>query len=200
MRIIYFFLLLASVFISCEEKPKSKIGFYGHPQIINGDTSHHTVPAFSFINQDSVTINNKTFHNQYYIVDYFFTSCPTICPKVKQQTLRINNHFGNRKDLAYLSVSIDTRTDTVLALNKYKKSLEIDNPNWHFVTGTKEMIYGVAEGFFHVAEENEDAPGGFDHDGKLILISPEGNIRTFCDGTDPLDVDRFISDVSILID
>ena len=75
----------------------------------------------------------------------------------------------------------------------------MDTKQWHFVTGEKELIYGIANDFFHIAQENSDAPGGFDHDGRLILIDKQKHIRSFCDGTDAEDVDRFMEDIDLLL-
>ena len=144
----------------------------GNRDIIDGDTIYHTVPDFSFTNQFGETVTPKTFEGQAYIVDYFFTSCPTICPKVKQQQLRLYDTYNNHPKLSFLSVSIDTKYDTVERLADFAKRLEVDKGNWHFVTGDKDMIYDNALGFFHVAIENEESPGGYDHDGCLLYTSP----------------------------
>ncbi len=194
----YFFIALLTV--SCGTNTHSDIlPILGHKDIVDGKTVYHTVPKFSYTNQYGENISNKTFEGEAYIVDYFFTSCPTICPKVKGQQLRLYDKFKDTPNLSFLSVSIDTKYDTVEKLAKYAKGLEIEKGNWHLVTGEKDMIYDNAMGFFHVAMENEEAPGGYDHDGKLVLIDKNHHIRAFCDGLIPEEVDRFVYDIENLL-
>ncbi len=171
----------------------------GEREFVNGDTVYHKIPSFQFINQDSIIVTEKTFDNKAYIVDYFFTSCPTICPKVKAQTLRIEERFKTEDRLNFLSVSIDTKYDKVPKLKSFSEKLDVDTKKWHFVTGEKEFIYDIAESFFHIAVENPDAPGGYDHDGRLILVDKNKHIRAFCDGTDPESVDKFMDNIEILL-
>lgn len=196
------FLLFAfiGVLFSCGSSGHTgPLPILGNRDIVDGDTIYHTVPVFSFTNQYGETVTPETFAGEAYIVDYFFTSCPAICPKVKQQQLRLYDEYKHHPKLSFLSVSIDTKYDTVERLADFAKRLEIDKGNWHFVTGDKDMIYDNAIGFFHVAMENEEAPGGYDHDGKLVLIDKNRNIRGFCDGLIPEDVDRFFGDIENLL-
>ena len=194
-------ILLASSIFACEIKPpkKTSLPILGEKEVVKGDTIYHTIPDYTFVNQDSVVITPETFDGKAYIVDYFFTSCPTICPKVKANTLRIEERFRDNENLSILSVSIDPKYDTIPRLKWYANKLELDTKQWHFVTGEKDLIYGIANDFFHIAMENEDAPGGFDHDGRLILIDKQKHIRSFCDGTDAEDVDRFMEDIDLLL-
>jgi len=194
-------ILLTTFLIACETTPpkKTELPILGEKDFVDGDTIFHTIPDFTFINQDSVTITPNTFDGKAYIVDYFFTSCPTICPKVKANTLRIEERFRGNENLNILSVSIDPKYDTIPRLKWYADKLELDTDQWHFVTGEKELIYGIANDFFHIAMENEDAPGGFDHDGRLILIDKQKHIRSFCNGLDAKDVDRFMDDIDLLL-
>jgi protein SCO1/2 len=84
-------------------------------------------------------------------------------------------------------------------LKQYARKLGVSADRWHFVTGEKEEIYGIAEDYFSVATEDPDAPGGYDHSGRLILVDPKGHVRSFCDGTDPEAVDEFIDDIEKLL-
>jgi protein SCO1/2 len=172
----------------------------GEREVVAGDTVYHTIPDFSFVNQDSQIVTPATFAGKAYVVDFFFTSCPTICPKVKRQMMRVVDRFKTDERLLYLSHSIDTKYDTVGQLNRYKKDLGVDAPQWHFVTGEKPAIYKIANDYFSVAKEDPDAPGGFDHSGRLILVDEQRRVRAFCDGTDAADVDRFMNDIQKLLD
>lgn len=156
---------------------------------------HYTVPAFEFVDQDSHIVSNQTLSGNAYIADFFFTSCPTICPKVKTQMLRLHEQFRDRNDLKFLSMSIDYRKDSVPRLKKYGEKLGIESGSWHLVQLKKEEINAVANQFFNVAFEDESAPGGFDHSGRLILVDGQGHIRSYCDGTDPESVDKLAGDI-----
>ena len=192
-------LLVALGILQACQQTDQPLPILGERDIVNGDTIYHSVPDFSFTDQTGQEVNNATFENKVYIVDFFFISCPTICPKVKKQMLRIYNHFPAETPLMFLSHSIDPKRDTVAALKKYADNLGIDASRWKLVTGVKDSIYEIADDYFSVAIENPDAPGGFDHSGRLILVDPERHVRSFCNGTDPEDVDRFIKDVEKLL-
>jgi len=166
----------------------------------NGDTIYHKVSDFKFINQDSQRVDNATFSDKVYVTDFFFTSCPTICPKVKQQMLRIYEKFEAEPRLSLLSHSIDVRYDTVPVLYDYAQKIGVKAPRWHFVTGDEFEIFNMAEEYFVTAKKDPNAPGGFDHSGRLILIDTDRHVRAFCDGTDPKDVDRFMGEIQLLLD
>lgn len=165
----------------------------------NGDTIYHTIPDFSFVNQDSQVVNNATFAGKAYVADFFFIACPTICPKTAKQMLRIHDEFKDNPNLLLLAHSVAPKYDTVAALHRYATNLGVTSEKWHFVTGQQEAIYGIADDYFSVAMEDPDAPGGFDHSGRLILVDKNRHIRSFCDGTDPEDVDRFMKDIEKLL-
>lgn len=164
-----------------------------------GDTLCHTIPDFEFINQDSQIVNNQTFEGKAYVVDFFFISCPTICPKVTKQMLRLYNHFEDEDRLLFLAHSIDPKRDTVERLANYARNLGANSDRWHFITGEKDDIYEIADDYFSVAMEDADAPGGFNHSGRLILVDKDRKVRAFCDGTDPVSVTRFIDDIGLLL-
>lgn len=199
-------LLLAFIFLfSCEEAKKPEqvntgpLPILGEKEEIDGVMNYHSVAPFNFVNQYGDTITEKTFSGKAYIVDYFFTSCPTICPKVKEQELLIYDTFKDNDKLGLLSVSIDPKYDDVERLKWYADRLEIEKGNWHLATGDKDFIYDIADDFFHIAIEDQDAPGGFDHDGRLVLVDENKHIRSFCNGLDEKDVQRFIGDIKNLL-
>lgn len=200
-----FFLLICALCLSCEigDKPVQRsldpLPILGDKEEVDGKIQYHTIPDFSFLNQYGDSITEKTFANKAYIVDYFFTSCPTICPKVKEQELRVFETFKENDDLAILSVSIDPEYDDVERLKWYADRLEIGKGNWHLVTGEKDFIYDIADSFFHIAIEDSEVPGGYNHDGRLVLVDKNRQIRSFCDGLDEADVLRFIGDIKNLL-
>jgi len=196
----FFFLLFALILASCAQSDNEPLPVLGRPTFVNGDSIPHTIPDFSFIDQDSQVVDNETFAGKAYVVDFFFTSCPTICPKTTAQMFRIYKKFENNDGLVLLAHSIDTKYDSVPVLKKYASKLGVKTNKWHFVTGEKDAIYGIADDYFSIAIEDPNSPGGYDHSGRLILIDKNRHIRSFCDGTDAKDVDRFMKDIQKLLD
>lgn len=196
-------LLLAvlALFASCfSDDSNRKLPILGERDITPaGDTIYPTIPDFQFVNQDSQLVTNATFAGKAYVVDFFFIHCPTICPKVKANGLRVYNKFKDEDRLLMLSHSIDTRNDTVAALKRHAEKIGIESKKWHLVTGDHDAIYAIADNYFSVAKEDPSAPGGFDHSGRLILVDKNRRVRAFCDGTDAEDVDRFMKNIERLL-
>ncbi|MCB0644091.1 MAG: SCO family protein [Phaeodactylibacter sp.] len=192
-------LILSSCLYQGPSAPQGPLPILGERDFVDGDTIYHQIPDFEFMDQDSQVITNATFADKLYIVDFFFVSCPTICPIVSKSMLRIHDEFKNEGDLLLLAHTIDVKHDTIPRLKKYAEGLGVSSDKWHFVTGDKEAIYGIADDYFSVAVEDPDVEGGFDHSGRLILIDQNRHVRSFCDGTDPESVDRFIEDVRLLL-
>lgn len=180
-------------------RPEEPLPILGEKIIENGDTIYHTIPDFAFIDQDSQVVTNETFKGKIYVADFFFISCPTICPKVTKQMLRIYKHFEDDDRVALLAHTIDVKHDTIPRLKDYATKLGVRTDKWHFVTGDKDAIYDIADDYFSIAIEDPDAPGGFDHSGKIILVDDKRRVRSFADGTDPESVDRLIADMEKLL-
>ncbi|MBK8554854.1 MAG: SCO family protein [Lewinellaceae bacterium] len=199
--LLYSSILLAMVMATagCSDTPERSLPILGNREVVNGDTVYPTVQAFSFVDQDSQTVNNASFDGEAYVVDFFFIHCPTICPKVKVQCKRIYDRFLDNPHVLLLSHSIDVRNDTVAALHRYAEKLEIKTAKWHLVTGSEDEIYGMGDDYFSVARKDTTLPGGFDHSGRLILVDKNRHVRSFCDGTDPKEVDRFMDDIDLLL-
>lgn len=182
------------------KQKKDALPVLGEKEIIDGQEVFHTVGDFSFVNQDSAEVTNATFAEQVYVSDFFFTSCPTICPKMTQQMKRLHDAFADNSAVGLISHTIDTKRDSVERLKQYAENIGIRSAEkWHFVTGEKEAIYDIADDYFSIALENEDAPEGFDHSGRLILVDKERRIRSFADGTNPAEVDRLMLDIEKLL-
>jgi protein SCO1/2 len=196
---IYLFFCLLTLFLLSCENSSNPLPILGERDVVNGDTVYHTIPGFRFIDQDSKFVTNATFAGKAYVTDFFFISCPTICPKTTRQMLRIYERFKEDDRLLMLAHSIDPRRDTVAALARYANNLDVMSAKWHFVTGNKDDIYEMADDYFSIAMEDPEAPGGYDHSGRLILVDKNRHIRSFCDGTDPKDVDRFMKDIEKLL-
>ena len=164
------------------------------------DTVYHTVGEFSFINQDSATVTPATFEDKIYVTDFFFTSCPTICPTMKKQMLRVYEAFEEHPEVAILSHTIDPAYDTVALLHDYAERLGVSSPRWQFVTGEKDSIFNIAlKSYMVTTAEEEGAPGGLVHSGAFILVDKERRIRGMYDGTVPEKVDVLINDIKRLL-
>jgi protein SCO1/2 len=195
------FILAAVVFWSaCGPEMEQPLPIIGNKHVENGDTVYHEVPDFKFINQDSQWVTPATFDDKIYVTDFFFTSCPTICPIVKKQMLRIYDRFEGEDRLLFLSHSVDGRRDSVPRLKVYSENIGIKSDRWHLVTGDIVEIYEIADDYFSVAKEDPEAPGGYDHSGRLILVDEEKHVRSFCDGTIEAEVNRFMEDIERLLD
>lgn len=202
MKTLLFLLMGGLVLVSgCfSQGSKNKtLPILGNREVVNGDTIYHTVPDFAFIDQDSQVVTNETFAGKAYVADFFFTHCPTICPKVTAQMLRIHDRFRENDSLLLLAHSIDPKRDTIGRLKWYAENLGVESAKWHFVTGEKDSLYAIADDYFSIAIENPELPGGFDHSGRIILIDPQRRVRSFCDGTDAASVDRFMEDIENLL-
>jgi len=197
------FIVVVLFCIGCSTtQEKLPIAGYKDIRSVDGkmDTIYHTIQDFAFLNQDSMIITEKTFEDKVYVADFFFTSCPSICPKMKQQMLRVYERFYDEPQLLILSHTIDPKHDTVAVLKEYAKLLEVESSKWHFVTGDMDKIYAIAEkSYFAPAGEDEEAPGGFLHNGAFVLVDKDRRIRGVYDGTDEFQVDKLIKDIPRLI-
>lgn len=137
------------------------------------------VPAFSFTNQDGKTITNDDYLGKVYVVEFFFTTCPTICPRMSRNLVDIQEEFKGFEDFGVASFTINPEFDTPDVLKAYAEKYEVNNPNWHFMTGDEKDIYDLANnGFTIYAGKNEEVEGGFEHSGNFALIDKEGFIRS----------------------
>ncbi|RMA65676.1 SCO family protein [Ulvibacter antarcticus] len=136
------------------------------------------VPDFKFINQNNDTITNNSYSGKVYIVEFFFTTCPDICPIMNQNMVKVQKAIGENPEFGVASFSIDPTYDTPEVLQKYAENYEITNPNWNLLTGEKTKIFELAnEGFKIYASKDEEA-GTFAHSGMFALIDKKGNVRS----------------------
>ncbi|GAA4800104.1 SCO family protein [Litoribaculum gwangyangense] len=146
---------------------------------IENNGENRKVPNFSFTNQDGNTITNNDYLGKVYIVEFFFTTCPTICPRMNLNLVQIQDTFKNFENFGVASFTINPEYDTPEVLKEYAEKYGITNPNWHLLTGDKRTIYDLANaGFYIYAAENEDVLGGFEHSGNFALIDKNGFIRS----------------------
>jgi len=195
---------LIPVFIlmtACSQSDKGvSLPIYGNTTFEANDTIYHTIEDFQFMDQDSMVITNESIADKIYVADFFFTSCPTICPTMKTQMLRVYERFASSEDFIILSHTIDPKYDTIPLLNDYAARLGVSSESWKFLWGNQDEIYELAEGsYLSIADEDAEAPGGFVHSGAFLLIDKDRRVRGVYDGTVTEQVDVLISDIEKLL-
>lgn len=181
-------LVLLTIMPGCSLEPKEPLPILGTIDV-----------PYTFTNQDGAPVSQALFANRVYVADFFFTSCPTICPLMKSQMLRIYESFSDQDNILLLSHTIDPEHDTVDVLHDYAERLEISAARWHLVTGPKTEIYDTAKRYMLGAMEDKQAPGGFVHSGSFCLVDQAGRIRGYYRGTEEESVDRLIKDIKRLL-
>jgi len=171
------------------------------------------VPVFEFTNQNNKTINNSDFSDKVYVVEFFFTTCPTICPKMNANMVLIQNEFYGNPNFGIASFSIDPKHDTPQILKAYAEEKGATLKNWHFMTGDKDAIYTFSnDGFRLYVGENANVEGGFEHSGLFALIDKDGYIRSrivkigenenpikYYNGLDAKEIQWLKEDIAILL-
>jgi protein SCO1/2 len=169
------------------------------------------VPAFELTDQNNKKISNKDYLGKVYVVEFFFSTCPTICPKMNQSMLQLQDAFYGNPNFGLVSITIDPEHDTALVLKEHAALLGVKHYNWHFLTGDKKYIYNLAnKGFNLYAGENNKAAGGFEHSGLFALVDKEGNIRCrkeaqgnpilYYDGLETTGVEAIKEDIKKLLE
>lgn len=192
-------LLIAFCSLACQSKTSEPLPILGRANIVGNDTIPHHIMDFRLLDQDSSWITNEDLDPYIYLADFFFTSCPTMCPKVKKQMMRIDAEFAGDDRIRFLCHSIDYIRDSVPRLQQYRDNLELDK-RWHLVEVSEDFLDSLTANYLSVAYADESAPGGFDHTGNILLVDRQRHIRAFALGTDPEDVDQLIIDIQTLLD
>jgi len=145
----------------------------------NGVPIKRKAPEFELINQDADTINHEFYKGKVYVVEFFFATCPTICPIMNENLVEIQNEFYGNMDFGIASFTINPEHDTPEVLKEYMQKKGAKHANWNMLTGNRDQIYKIArEGFNAYAAENKDAPGGFEHAGYFALVDQDGYLRS----------------------
>jgi len=193
-------------------------GIWAVPKIIdrlggNQLMKFEKVPDFEFTDQDNQLISNSNYDNKVYVVEFFFTSCPTICPRMNENMVKIQNEFYGNPSFGIASVSIDPERDSPEVLKAYAAEKGATLKNWHFLTGDKNEVYAFSnDGFRLYAGENKDVEGGFEHSGLFALVDKEGFIRSrtvmngeienpikFYNGLDDKEIQWLKEDIKLLL-
>ncbi|MBO9638855.1 MAG: SCO family protein [Siphonobacter aquaeclarae] len=158
------------------------------------DSVYHEIPDFAFVDQDGDTVRSADFRGKIYVADFFFTTCPTICPKMTGEMKKLYEKFKGNPDVLFLSHSIDPKRDSVGRLKEYATDLGVaGQKQWRFITGDRKAIFDIGQNaYFVTAKEDSAEPGGILHSGAFVLIDPEMHIRGIYDGTK----DEVVAEVS----
>jgi protein SCO1/2 len=176
---------------------------------IDGETQKRKAPEFGFVNQDSLTFTSKDLEGKIYVVDFFFTSCPSICPIMSANMSKLQDRFSGFDDFELVSFTVDPKRDTPQRLKEYADDRMVNTEKWNFLTGQQDSLYAVAYDYLSSAMEDSLAPGGFLHTEYFVLVDKEGNIRSredeqgnligVYDGTSAQHIRDLIDDIKVLI-
>jgi len=205
IKLIYF---LAVVLISCNQDSKKQLPIFNPVDFnaklvdksIRNISKNHTVKDFNLINQNGITITSKDYENKIYVVDFFFTSCPSICPIMTNNMLKIQEKFINNDDIMLLSMSVTPEIDNIKILKDYAIDKGVDDSKWNITTGSKKHIYELArKSYFAVVEQGDDGLQDFIHTPNFVLVDTKKQIRGVYDGTEEKEISRLIEDINYLI-
>lgn len=168
------------------------------------------VPPFVFVNQHNDTISNDSYKGNVYVVEFFFSSCTTICPIMNRNMLQLQEAFSDQENFGIASITIDPLYDTPEVLKAYAERYGANHPNWHFLTGDKAQIFKLSnEGFKLFAAEDEDEADGFSHSGLFALIDQSGTVRSrkdthgnplfYYNGLEQEGIDMLIEDIKKIL-
>lgn len=187
--------------------PKKVLPVY-QPNMVNAELvdstiqhkkKYHTIADFSLTNQNGETITQEQYKDKIYVADFFFTTCPTICPIMTGHMAQVQEKLKDDHDLLLLSHSVTPQIDSVAQLKKYALEKGVNDAKWNLVTGDKKHIYELARKSYLAVKDDGDG-GKYDmiHTENFMLIDKERRIRGFYDGTNPQDIERLLQEIDIL--
>jgi protein SCO1 len=168
-------------------------------------------PQFDLTDQNGKKITNKDYEGKVYVVEFFFTTCPSICPKMNKNMLEIQNKFFGNPNFGIASISINPENDTPQVLKSHADLIGVKSTNWHMLTGNQDYIFDLSyKGFNVYAGKNPNIPGGFEHSGLFALIDKKGKIRcrkdenenpiVYYDGIEKEGVKAIMKDITLLLE
>ena len=159
----------------------------------------HQIAPFRLTNQNGKIITQRDYQDKIYVADFFFTTCPTICPKMTENMALIQARILDDSQVKLLSFSVTPQIDSVAQLKRYAIEKEVNDQKWNLVTGDKKEIYTLArKSFLAVKEEGDGGPFDMIHTENFILVDPEKRIRGFYDGTDIRAMEELLQDITTL--
>ena len=188
-------------------QPKKRLPIY-QPNMVNAELvdstlqhvkKYHRIADFSLLNQNGDTITQENYRDKIYVADFFFTTCPTICPIMTANLVEVQAALANDPEVLLLSHSVTPEIDSVAQLKKYAIEKGVNDAKWNLVTGDKKQIYELArKSYLAVQEDGDGGPFDMIHTENFILVDKQRRIRGFYDGTKEKEMDRLLSDIEIL--
>ena len=188
-------------------QPKKRLPIY-QPNMVNAELvdsslqhvkKYHRIADFSLLNQNGDTITQENYRDKIYVADFFFTTCPTICPIMTANLVEVQAALADDPEVLLLSHSVTPEIDSVAQLKKYAIEKGVNDAKWNLVTGDKRQIYELArKSYLAVQEDGDGGPFDMIHTENFILVDKQRRIRGFYDGTKEEEMDRLLSDIEIL--
>lgn len=164
-------------------------------------TKDHTIADFTLVNQEGKTISQDDFAGKIYVADFFFATCPSICPIMSSNIADLQTEFADKPEVMFLSHSVTPQIDSVEVLAEYAERYEANPSVWMLCTGDKKHIYELArKSYFAVLDEGDGGVQDFIHTENFILVDTKKRIRGYYDGTSPKDMERLASEIEILLE
>ena len=208
--LIGFFVVLAIVFLSIAIQlltPAKSLPIYNpsmvNPEMVDSTVQHvakyHTIADFSFVNQNGKTITQKDYEGKIYVADFFFTTCPTICPIMKDNMVILQNAIKDMDDVKLLSHTVMPHIDSVPVLKAYAVEKGVMDDKWNLVTGDVKDIFFIArKSYLAVKTETEGEMYDMVHTENFVLVDQKRRVRGFYDGTNLEEIDRLMEDIKFL--
>ena len=208
--LIGFFVVLAIVFLSIAIQlltPAKSLPIYNpsmvNPEMVDSTVQHvakyHTIADFSFVNQNGKTITQKDYEGKIYVADFFFTTCPTICPIMKDNMVILQNAIKDMDDVKLLSHTVMPHIDSVPVLKAYAVEKGVTDDKWNLVTGDVKDIFFIArKSYLAVKTETEGEMYDMVHTENFVLVDQKRRVRGFYDGTNLEEINRLIEDIKFL--
>ena len=191
--------VIAYIGYSHWEGAYAELPIYGPVAEVDGEVIHHRIPEFEFVNQEGMKYALSDIEGKIAVVDFFFSYCPSICPKMTRNIQDVAELYLNDPDLQIVSFSVDPERDTPARLAEFADLYHADSEQWNFLTGDKRKLYHLArKGFFLSATDGDGGPNDFIHSENVVLIDRQGQIRGYYNGTDKAAMLDLIKDITKL--
>ena len=166
-----------------------------------GAATHAPVPPFRLHDQDGRLVTNQSLAGKVYLTDFFFATCPGICPKMQGEMLKIYKQYGTNPNVVFVSQTIDPEHDSLAVLRDYARRLGVGTPgsSWRFVRASRDTAFALAAAYFTGAMPDAKAPGGIAHSGTFALVDDQGRVRGLYDSLSPQEVVRLQKELPVLL-
>ena len=200
-------LMLIFLAIFVLTKPRKTLPIYNprdvNPELVDSTVQHlgynHKIADFAFTNQNGKIISQKDYEGKIYVADFFFTTCPTICPKMTDNMVWLQNEIKNNEKVKLLSFSVTPDIDSVPVLKKYAEEKGVLDSKWNLLTGDKKDIYYLArKSFLVVKTGSPEEMYDMVHTENFVLVDQKNRIRGFYDGTNLEEVKQLLEDINFL--